>query len=221
MHPSNEALAVLDYLNYRADVIENEIKTNLMNRDEAKKIYEELFLKYPETKVKVQMNKQKWDKRHPSYLVNIVNIIVENAFWYWNFNDDPMQMGLLVDDIWPIRTLCRRMDWAYPNVQSPKVIWEVKEYYGTTTFWSRVADWVYETMLVGEELNDVYRKHNMKIDHILFVDDHFTWWSLWRSYLCRLVDILNMWYVDRIFFWREVVCEWNSYLENYLELPSQ
>ena len=37
--------------------------------------------------------------------------------------------------------------------------WEIKEYYGTTTLGSRVADGVYETMLDGLELRELQRKN--------------------------------------------------------------
>lgn len=54
----------------------------------------------------------------------------------------------------PVRTLARRVDGAFPSVINPVAIWEVKEYYHTTTFGSRVADGVYETLLDGMELED-------------------------------------------------------------------
>lgn len=37
------------------------------------------------------------------------------------------------------------------------------------------------------------------------VDSHFTWWECGRSYLCRIVDMLHMGYVDEVLFGREVV----------------
>jgi hypothetical protein len=39
-----------------------------------------------------------------------------------------------------------------PGTVNPIAIWEIKEYYYTTTFGSRVADGVYETLLDGMEL---------------------------------------------------------------------
>lgn len=37
------------------------------------------------------------------------------------------------------------------------------------------------------------------------VDAHYTWWMCGRSYLCRIVDMLHMGYVDEVLFGREVV----------------
>ena len=38
---------------------------------------------------------------------------------------------------------------------NPIAIWEIKEYYYTTTFGSRIADGVYETPLDGMELEEL------------------------------------------------------------------
>jgi hypothetical protein len=37
------------------------------------------------------------------------------------------------------------------------------------------------------------------------VDDHDTWWDCGRSYLCRILDMLHMGYVDEVLFGSEVV----------------
>ena len=40
--------------------------------------------------------------------------------------------------------------------------------------------------------------------HYLFADSHFTWWACGKPYLCRIVDMLHMGYVDEVLFGREV-----------------
>ena len=104
----------------------------------------------------------------------------------------------------PIRTLARRVDGAFPSVVNPIAVWEIKEYYYTTTFGSRVADGVYETLLDGAELEDL-RSVGRHVQHYLFVDGYRTWWDDGKSYLCRIVDALHMGYVDEVLFGREVV----------------
>jgi hypothetical protein len=37
------------------------------------------------------------------------------------------------------------------------------------------------------------------------VDAYFTWWVKGRSYLCRIIDMLHMGYVDEVLFGREVI----------------
>ncbi|MBI3343812.1 MAG: hypothetical protein HY028_02925, partial [Gammaproteobacteria bacterium] len=46
----------------------------------------------------------------------------------------------------------------------------------TTTFGSRVADGVYETLLDGMELEELEAAAQRKVQHVLFIDDYFTWW---------------------------------------------
>ena len=68
-----------------------------------------------------------------------------------------------------------------------------------------MADGVYETLLDGMELEELEIAVQRKIQHILFIDDHFTWWECGRSYLCRMIDMLHMGYVDEVIFGREVL----------------
>jgi hypothetical protein len=100
------------------------------------------------------------------------------------------------------------MDGAYPSRIDPYALWEVKEYYGTTTFGSRVADGVYETMLDGEEFNELETQERRKVFHYLIVDDRYTWWEMGRSYLCRIIDMLHVGLVDEVLFGREVLKRW-------------
>ncbi|MGL5094508.1 MAG: DUF7687 domain-containing protein, partial [Planctomycetia bacterium] len=43
-----------------------------------------------------------------------------------------------------------------------------------------------------------------RIEHLLMVDAHYTWWIKGRSYLCRIIDMLHMGYVDEVLFGKEV-----------------
>lgn len=49
------------------------------------------------------------------------------------------------------------------------------------------------------------------------IDAYFTWWQCGRSYLCRIIDMLHMGYVDEVLFGSEIaerlpaiVAEWVS-----------
>lgn len=77
----------------------------------------------------------------------------------------------------------------------------------TKTFGSRVADGVYESLLDGLELEKLWLMEKVKVLHYLMVDDKFTWWDCGRSYLCRIIDMLHMGYVDEVFFGRQVLSE--------------
>ena len=69
----------------------------------------------------------------------------------------------------------------------------------------RVLNGVYETLLDGMELEELELAMQRKVHHLLVIDDYFTWWKCGRSYLCRMLDMLQMGYVDEIIFGREVL----------------
>jgi hypothetical protein len=119
-------------------------------------------------------------------------------------NYDPRTLTTVTENGEPVRTLARRVDGAFPSPVNPIAIWEIKEYYYTTTFGSRVADGVYETLLDGAELEEL-RSTGRHVHHYLLVDGYRTWWDDGKSYLCRIVDALHMKYVDEVLFGREVV----------------
>src|SRR5208337_2186974 len=154
-------------------------------------------------------NKQKGQKKHLNYLSCIVNILTEVNLKGKAFCDSPRGLCLITDRYnKPIITLSRWMDGAYPTIHNPIAIWETKEYYGTTTFGSRVADGVYETQLDGYEIFEAQKILGRRIEHYLIVDDEFTWWIKGKSYLCRLIDMMHMRLVDEVIFGREVITRW-------------
>ena len=104
---------------------------------------------------------------------------------------------------------------------NPIAVWEIKEYYYTTTFGSRVADGVYETLVDGMEIEELQDSERIAIKHYLFADSHFTWWACGKSYLCRIVDMLHMGYVDEVLFGREVVQELPRIVGEWMEIGAQ
>lgn len=88
---------------------------------------------------------------------------------------------------------------------NPVAVWEIKEYYYMTTFGSRVADGVYETLLDGLELEELREHEGVDVKHYLMADAYDTWWNQGKSYLCRIMDMLHMGYVDEVLFGYEVV----------------
>lgn len=151
------------------------------------------------------MNKQKGEKKNHAFLTCIVNMLVALNIGDAPCDYDPHSLTTVTHNRQPLRTLARRFDGAFPSAVNPVAIWEIKEYYYTTTFGSRVADGVYETLLDGLELEDLHTTAGRKIQHLLVVDDYFTWWDCGKSYLCRMIDMLHMGYLDEVIFGREVV----------------
>jgi hypothetical protein len=191
-----------------------------MNKDEVAIEFERIRKKLG-SKASHPMNKQKGEKRKIAYLTSIVNMIIESEIGSHKCDYDPRSLTTITDRSFPLRTLARRVDGAIPTITNPIAIWEIKEYYYTTTFGSRVADGVYETLLDGMELEELRINESHNVEHILFIDAKFTWWDCGRSYLCRMIDMINMGYVDQVIFGKEVFDElpkiakaWKEKLDN-------
>lgn len=204
--PTDFAQELLDYFADRARVLVDEVEPKLMSAEEAR----ELFL---ETRNKlnpncpIPMNKQKGEKKAEAFLTGLVNMMIEAHCVGIPCDYDPRELTSVRAHGMPLRTLSRRVDGAFPSVINPIAVWEIKEYYYTTTFGSRVADGVYETLLDGMEIEEMRDNTNIDVKHYLMADAHYTWWKCGKSYLCRMFDMVHMGYVDEILFGREVVEE--------------
>ena len=192
------------YFRYRSKVLNDSVQHQLMMAEEARQIFNELR----ESMIydcPLPMNKQKGDKAAPAYFTGIVNMLIADGLKGKRCDYSPMKLTTITQDSQALRTLSRRVDGAFPSVVNPVAIWEIKEYYYTTTFGSRIADGVYETLVDGMELEELREHEGVDIKHYLMVDAYHTWWNMGKSYLCRMVDMLHMGYVDEILFGREVI----------------
>ncbi|MDQ3815017.1 MAG: hypothetical protein M3347_13840 [Armatimonadota bacterium] len=151
------------------------------------------------------MNKQKGEKRAAAYFTGIINMLIEANTEGLPCDYDPRALTTVTLNNVPLRTLARRVDGAFPRTVNPIAVWEIKEYYYTTSFGSRVADGVYETLLDGMELQELREHEKIDVQHYLMVDAYYTWWQGGRSYLCRIIDMLHMGYVDEVLFGYEVM----------------
>ncbi len=201
---SEYASQIISYCAYRANVLNTFVEPHLMDVKRAKAEFERLKRKL-KPKCPLPMNKQKGKKKSPNYFTGIINMLVETGTGGLPCEYDPRVLTTVTKNGLPVRTLARRIDGAFPSAVNPIAVWEIKEYYYTTTFGSRVADGVYETLLDGMELEELHRNENYHVLHYLMVDAHYTWWECGRSYLCRIIDMLNMGYVNEVFFGYEVI----------------
>ena len=195
---------LIEYFQYRAQVLNQQVNQNLMDGAEAKHEFDTLKQKL-EPKCPIPMNKQKGDKRAPAYLSGIVNMLVEANADGLPCNYNPLELTTFTKDRQPIRTLARRVDGTFPSTVNPVALWEIKEYYYTTSFGSRVADGVYESLLDGLELENLREEETINCKHYLIIDARDTWWNDGKSYLCRIIDMMHMGYVDEVLFGREVI----------------
>jgi hypothetical protein len=195
---------LLGYFEYRASILNDFVEPNLMKKDEAERLFNDLKRKY-EPNCPIPMNKQKGNKKAPAFFTGMINILIEANLNGLSCDFDPKSLTSFTERNFPIRSLSRRVDGSFPTTVNPIAIWEIKEYYYTTTFGSRVADGVYETLLDGYELDEIRTFTNRNIRHYLMVDDYFTWWTMGRSYLCRICDMLHMGLLTEALFGREII----------------
>lgn len=195
---------LVDYMAYRAKVLTDSIRPKLMEFSEAKHRFYDMYKSELETTVLMPENKQKGTMRDKAFFTGMINILISKNKGNVQCDYDPRKLTTITQDGIPLRTLARRVDGALPGSVDPVAIWEIKEYYYTTTFGSRVADGVYETLLDGEELEELHKSTGRKVYHILFIDSYYTWWACGKSYLLRMVDMLHMGLVDEIIVGREI-----------------
>ncbi|MBN1362682.1 MAG: hypothetical protein JW993_18940 [Sedimentisphaerales bacterium] len=175
-----------------------------MTAEQAQRVFEKMRKKL-QPKCPIPLNKQTSEKKAPAFFTGIINMLIEANAKGMPCDYDPRVLTTVTRGGRPIRTLARRIDGAFPTAIDPVAVWEIKEYYYTTTFGSRVADGVYESLLDGMELDELRATEGIDVKHYLMVDAHYTWWDCGRSYLCRIVDMSHMGYVDEVLFGREVV----------------
>lgn len=210
---------MIEYLICRDEMLQM-IKSNLMRQCEAKSEYERLLAELQPTTCPLPMNKQKGDKKGYAFLTCMVNILIESTLKKYGHkicNYDPHVLTSFTVGKKPVRTLSRRVDGAFPSTINPKAIWEIKEYYYTTTFGSRVADGVYETQLDGWELREVRENLGIHTEHYLITDDYFTWWEKGRSYLCRIIDSIHMGLLTEALFGKEIIKRIPELVERWIK----
>lgn len=206
-----------EYFTYRSEILSSYVQPRLMYARKAKEIFEN-YLNRLQPSCPIPMNKQKGTKKAPAYLTGLVNMIIEENSRGLPVDYDPRQLPVITKDGLPVRTLARRVDGAFPSSINPIALWEIKEYYYTTTFGSRVADGIYETLLDGLELEELKEHEDVKVKHYLMVDAHDTWWKLGKSYLCRIIDMLHMGIIDEVLFGYEVTERLPSLVREWIQI---
>ncbi len=210
-----------EYFFYRANVLHRRVEPFLMDAETARKEYESLKHSMKPKYCPQPMNKQKGTKKAPAYFTCIINMLIEAAIGERRCSYDPRHLTTVTDKKGvPLRTFARRLDGAFPSEVNPVAVWEIKEYYYTTTFGSRVADGVYETLLDGMEIEELAATEDVSVLHYLMIDAHFTWWECGKSYLCRIVDMLHMGYVDEVLVGKEVISRLPLIVRDWIERVS-
>ena len=217
---------VAQYSKLRADLLNGYAKNMFMDAQTASEEFQNLktIHKVGNYYCKLPLNKQKGEMKQVAFFTAIINIIAEKTIreitgnsYSMGFDDDPRSLAYIWDDGRIIGASSRRFDGAYPSIENPRLVWEIKEYYYATTFGSRVADGVYETQLDGFEFKELYERTGRKVYHVLFIDAYRTWCVQGKSYLCRLIDAMNSGVVDEVIVGREVLTRWPELLHSIIK----
>ena len=110
-------------------------------------------------------------------MTGIVNMLIEKHSGGHACDYDPQELTTVTRHGSPVRTLARRVDGAFPSAVNAVAVWEIKEYYYSKSFGSRVADGVYESLLDGMELEELRDHEGIDVKHYLMVDADDNWWD--------------------------------------------
>jgi hypothetical protein len=128
------------------------------------------------------------------------------------FNPSPQERM-----VWAVRqslhVTARNLDGCIEGILNPRIVWEIKEYWGQTNGGSKMSDAVYECHLVGRELVEFREKNSLDIKHVVMLDGRQQWGAR-RSDLLRFIDLLNQGFIDCLIVGREVETHWRQYLES-------
>lgn len=219
--PTPFGALLLDYFRYRGEALHRYAEPNLMDVEQAKLVFEELKARYSPEDLDIPWNKQKKEKKAPAYLTAIVAMIIRAHAPGMQYDLNPQSLTTVTRNGKPLRTLARRVDGAFPSVVNPIAVWEIKEYYYTTTYGSRVNDGIYESLLDGLELEELREHEHIDVKHYFIIDARHTLWNMGRPLLCRSVDMLHMGYVDEVLFGAEVVERLPLLVKEWVEIDKK
>jgi hypothetical protein len=197
---------IVHYMIYRSHIMKNCFRENLLDLSQAKAYFYNMLCStpYKEYTVPLPDNKQTGSMKDKAFFTGMINMLIEENRGGVPCDYDSRRPSTFIQSGRPLRTLSRRVDGAFPSPINPVAIWEIKEYYYTTTFGSRVAGGLYETLLDGEKLLELKASTGQSVYHVLFIDSYYTWWKDGKSYLMKMVDMLHMGLVDEIIVGREI-----------------
>jgi hypothetical protein len=115
-----------------------------------------------------------------------------------------------------LHVTARNLDGAIPGLVDPFLVWEIKEYWGTTSGGSKMSDAVYECALVGRELRDFEKRTKLHVDHAVLLDGKAQWTSR-KSDLLRFYDLFHQGLIDILIVGREIETEWQPFVRSAIE----
>ena len=205
----NSLIDLLDtYISDRATQLEDSLNL-LRTEEEAKAFCNSIDIEYGYTKTQSNDHHQS-----SKSLIAAVDGITQHILHKHNisYNSDPQNRCIWFKEN-NLHVTSRNLDGAVPGLTNPFIIWEIKEYWGTTKGGSKMSDAVYECQLVGRELREFEKVYGGKVAHIVFVDGKNQWGHR-KSDLGRFLDLQNQGLIDRLFVGKSVESDWAEYLDS-------
>jgi hypothetical protein len=115
-----------------------------------------------------------------------------------------------------LHVAARNLDGAIPGLVDPFLVWEIKEYWGTTSGGSKMSDAVYECALVGRELRDFEKRTKLHVNHAVLLDGKAQWTSR-KSDLLRFYDLYYQGLLDILIVGREVETKWQPFVKSVIK----
>jgi len=115
-----------------------------------------------------------------------------------------------------LHVTARNLDGAIPGLVDPFLVWEIKEYWGTTSGGNKMSDAVYECALVGRELRDFEKRTKLHVEHAVLLDGKAQWTSR-KSDLLRFYDLYHQGLIDILIVGREVETAWQPFVKSAIE----
>lgn len=219
-----------EYFEFRADLIDTHVANHLMDVEDARDLFahvvKECTTGYTSTlrrgseveqrrvyevdggiPVVVPFNKQKGEKYDLDFFTGAINILMSYYLQGEEFDSDPRRLPVGTSGGIITSSMSRRLDGAYPSCVNPVALWEIKAYYYTTTFGSKISDAVYIADLDGYERDRVELATGNRVHMVTMIDSYSTWYRQGPAYLCRLVDMLHRGAIDDLIVGREVLNE--------------
>ena len=120
--PTKITKELIEYFEFRAEILNDYVEPRLMDAQRASECFKEMHKKYSPS-CPIPMNKQKGDKKAPAYFTCIINMIIESVIGSRKCDYDPRELTTVTTGGFPLRTLARRVDGAFPSAVNPLAIW--------------------------------------------------------------------------------------------------
>lgn len=208
--PAESIELFFDYIKVRERVF-NELFSRLRNEKEAMQFCKKNAISYGLTATQSKDHHQ----ASKALVATVSAIAAEECRKRGVEIDQNPQTRCIWCNTYGLHVTARNLDGAIPSTVNPKIVWEIKEYWGKTNGGSKMSDAVYECNLVGRELRDFEKQTGVAVIHAVFIDGKDQWTAR-KSDLKRFIDLAHQGLIDYLFVGSDVETQWKACLAKLL-----